>query len=169
MVGGTQAVVQFAGLTPGFVGLAQIRRGKADPDDGARQRGIKLPATLPAGSSLPLIIQSGSATSTPVNLLVRGSGTGGGPAVKLSDSFDRADAPGCSLGVADLAQGCAGSHYYLPVLSSSAGIVSHALRNTGSDYTSVQFSARRRPQGRTRPPQRPQAPYLHRRHFVAAP
>jgi uncharacterized protein (TIGR03437 family) len=39
------AVVQFAGLTPGSVGLVQIN--------------VQLPATLPAGSSLPVGLRLG--------------------------------------------------------------------------------------------------------------
>jgi uncharacterized protein (TIGR03437 family) len=56
-VGGAAAQVQFAGLTPGFVGLLQIN--------------IQLPATLLAGTSLPLTIAFGSSTAPTVNLAVR--------------------------------------------------------------------------------------------------
>ena len=56
-VGGSQAQVQFAGLTPGFVGLVQIN--------------IRLPVVLPSGSSLPLVVAFGSRTSPAVNLSVR--------------------------------------------------------------------------------------------------
>lgn len=56
-VGGASAIVQFSGLTPGFVGLLQIN--------------IQLPATLPAGPSLPLVITFPGASSAPVNLWVK--------------------------------------------------------------------------------------------------
>jgi uncharacterized protein (TIGR03437 family) len=56
-VGGAAAQVQFAGLTPGFVGLLQIN--------------IQLPATLPAGNTLPLVIAFGSSAAPTVNLAVR--------------------------------------------------------------------------------------------------
>ncbi len=58
MVGGVAATVQFSGLTPESVGLLQIN--------------IQLPATLPAGSgtppTLPLGINLGGSSSTPVKL-----------------------------------------------------------------------------------------------------
>jgi uncharacterized protein (TIGR03437 family) len=56
-VGGAAAQVQFAGLTPGLVGLLQIN--------------IQLPATLPAGNNLPLAIAFGSSAAPTVNLAVR--------------------------------------------------------------------------------------------------
>ncbi len=56
-IGGASAQVQFAGLTPGLVGLLQIN--------------IQLPVTLPAGSSLPLVIAFGSSAAPTVNLAVR--------------------------------------------------------------------------------------------------
>ena len=56
-VGGSNAQVLYAGLTVGFVGLAQFN--------------IQLPNPLPGGSSLPLLISFGSASSQPVNLAVR--------------------------------------------------------------------------------------------------
>jgi uncharacterized protein (TIGR03437 family) len=56
-LGGVACESLFAGLTPGFVGLAQFN--------------IRLPDRLPAGSSLPLIIRFGSASTQTVNLAVR--------------------------------------------------------------------------------------------------
>lgn len=56
-VGGVAAESLFAGWTPGFVGLGQFN--------------IRLPARLPSGSSLALIIRIGSASSQSVNLAVR--------------------------------------------------------------------------------------------------
>ena len=56
-VGGSNAPVLFAGLTSGFVGLAQFN--------------IQLPNPLPGGGSLPLVISFGSASSQPVNIAVR--------------------------------------------------------------------------------------------------
>jgi len=60
----------------------------------------------------------------------------------VSDSFNRPDATACALGKADLAKGGSGSHYYLPIYSTSAtGIVSQALQNLGLDYAGVQLTA----------------------------
>ena len=56
-VGGAAAQVQFAGLTPGSVGLVQIN--------------IQLPPTLPAGNSLPMAIAFGTSAAPKVNLAVR--------------------------------------------------------------------------------------------------
>ena len=53
-VGGAQAQVFFAGLTPGFVGLAQIN--------------IQLPDPLPAGNTLEMVVDFAGSTSRPVNL-----------------------------------------------------------------------------------------------------
>lgn len=58
MIGGSPVQVLFAGLAPGFVGLAQIN--------------VRLPSALPAGSMLPLVVQFGSAASQSVNLSVLG-------------------------------------------------------------------------------------------------
>jgi uncharacterized protein (TIGR03437 family) len=133
-VGGAAASVQFAGLTPGSVGLVQIN--------------IQLPSTLPAGSSLPLVATFAGAASPPVNLWVQSSATG--PVrgtVLVSDSFNRADAAACSLGRADLANGGSGSHYYLPVFPATSpsvypvALVSKALQNTGLNYSGVQLTA----------------------------
>ena len=56
-IGGAAAESLFAGLAPGFAGLAQFN--------------IRLPARLPSGSSLALIIRIGSSSSQTVNLAVR--------------------------------------------------------------------------------------------------
>ena len=48
--------VLFSGLTPGLIGVVQIN--------------IQLPATLPAGSTLPLVLNYGGAVSPAVNLNV---------------------------------------------------------------------------------------------------
>lgn len=55
-VGGAAAQVLFSGLTPGLVGLLQIN--------------IQLPATLPAGSTLPMVLQFGSSATQAANLYV---------------------------------------------------------------------------------------------------
>ena len=57
-VGGAPAQVFFAGLTPGFVGLAQIN--------------LQLPDALPAGNALDLIISFDQASSRPVMLPTTG-------------------------------------------------------------------------------------------------
>lgn len=59
------AAVQFAGLTGGFVGLAQIN--------------IQLPDMLPQGSTLPLVIRFGSSASQIVNLAVKSASPTSGP------------------------------------------------------------------------------------------
>lgn len=53
-IGGVEAAVSFAGLAPGFVGLGQIN--------------IELPAGLPQGSPLPLVIRFGENESQPLEL-----------------------------------------------------------------------------------------------------
>ena len=71
-VGNAGVQVLFAGLTPGFVGLAQIN--------------IQLPAKLPAGTSLPLLLQFGNAPSQQVNLSVAGAGAGGSPSISVTQA-----------------------------------------------------------------------------------
>jgi len=129
-VGGAAASVSFAGLTPYFVGLVQIN--------------IQLPSTYPAGSSLPLVVSFAGAASPAVNLAVQG-GSGAPSLVLVSDSFNRANATACALGKADLALGGSGSHYYLPLFSTSStfgvSISSGALQNNSTDYSGVQLTA----------------------------
>ncbi|HEY6390911.1 MAG TPA: choice-of-anchor X domain-containing protein [Bryobacteraceae bacterium] len=68
MVGGTQAQVLFAGLTPFFVGLVQVN--------------FRVPSTLPAtGSTVPLSLSFGQAAANNVNLSIP-------PAVDLSVKLD---------------------------------------------------------------------------------
>jgi hypothetical protein len=129
-VGGAAASVSFAGLTPGMVGLVQIN--------------IQLPSTYPAGSSLPLVVSFAGAAAPAVNLPVQG-GSGAPSLVLVSDSFNRADATACALGKADLALGGSGTHYYLPLFSTSStfgvSITSGALQNNSTDYSGVQLTA----------------------------
>jgi sugar lactone lactonase YvrE len=58
-IGGVNAPVSFAGLTPGGIGLAQFN--------------IRVPNNLPSGSTLPLVINFNGAASYPVNLAVKNS------------------------------------------------------------------------------------------------
>jgi uncharacterized protein (TIGR03437 family) len=129
-VGGAAASVSFAGLTPYFVGLVQIN--------------IQLPSTYPAGSSLPLVVSFAGAAAPAVNLAVQG-GSGAPSLVLVSDSFNRANATACALGKADLALGGSGSHYYLPLFSTSStfgvSVSSGALQNNSTDYSGVQLTA----------------------------
>ena len=53
-IGGVEVEVLFAGLAPDFVGLGQIN--------------IQLPAGLPQGSPLPLVIRFGENESQPLQL-----------------------------------------------------------------------------------------------------
>lgn len=59
-LGGARVEVQYSGMTGGAVGLAQFN--------------IKLPASLPRNDSLPLVIQFGNVSSSPVNLAIRSTG-----------------------------------------------------------------------------------------------
>jgi uncharacterized protein (TIGR03437 family) len=81
---------------------------------------------------------------SPATVALSGAGIGGGPSfgtVLVSDSFNRPDAGTCSVGVADLAYGGAGSHYYLPIFSTTAsGLVAGALQNNSLDYGGVQLT-----------------------------
>ncbi|MEP7364629.1 MAG: choice-of-anchor D domain-containing protein [Acidobacteriota bacterium] len=56
-LGGQTVTVLYAGLSPLFIGLAQLN--------------LKLPATLPSGAKLPLIIRFGAATGQTVQLPVQ--------------------------------------------------------------------------------------------------
>jgi uncharacterized protein (TIGR03437 family) len=56
-IGGVNAPVGFAGLTPGLIGLAQFN--------------VQVPNNLPSGSALPLVINFNGAASSPVNLAVQ--------------------------------------------------------------------------------------------------
>ena len=69
-IGGVTAPVSFAGLTPDAIGLAQFD--------------IQVPQDLPAGSTLPLIINFSAATSTPVNLAVQSGKASANLIVKFS-------------------------------------------------------------------------------------
>lgn len=60
--------------------------------------------------------------------------------VLISDSFNRADADGCSLGQADLALGGSGVHYYLNIFANGASIAGSALQNVGGDFGGMQFT-----------------------------
>ena len=55
-VGSAPAIVLFSGLTPGFVGLVQVN--------------IQLPGSLPAGSTLPLVLSYNGSAAPSVNLAV---------------------------------------------------------------------------------------------------
>jgi uncharacterized protein (TIGR03437 family) len=58
-IGGAQAPVSFAGLTPGAIGLAQFN--------------VQVPGSLPAGSTAPLVISFNGAASQPVQLYTTGA------------------------------------------------------------------------------------------------
>jgi uncharacterized protein (TIGR03437 family) len=127
--------------------------------------GFSLPSqpstfTLQPGGSQPVTVRYTPASATsasgiltiasndpssPATVALSGTGVAAGPThgtVTLSDSFNRADATACALGKADLALGGAGSHYYLPINSTtSSSIVSGALQNNTLDYAGVQLSA----------------------------
>jgi uncharacterized protein (TIGR03437 family) len=56
-IGGQPAVVHYAGLTPGFVGLYQVN--------------VQIPSGVPPGASVPLVISQDSVPSNTVTLTVR--------------------------------------------------------------------------------------------------
>jgi len=116
--------------------------------------------TLQPGGALPVTVRytpasattaSGTLTiasndpSSPATVALSGTGVAVGPAhgtVMVSDSFNRANATACALGKADLALGGSGTHYYLPINSTSGvSIVSGTLQNNTLDYAGVQLSA----------------------------
>ena len=68
-LGAAPVTMLFAGLTPGLAGMLQMN--------------IQLPVTLPAGSSLPMVVQFLGGTSPAVNLAVQGSLVSG-PKLTLS-------------------------------------------------------------------------------------
>jgi hypothetical protein len=98
-----------------------------------------------ASDSGTLTIASNDAAS-PATVTLSGTGVAGsGPTpgtVAVSDSFNRADATACALGKADLSLGGSGSHYYLPINSTTGvSIVSGTLQNNTLDYAGVQLTA----------------------------
>lgn len=129
-LGNGAASVSWAGMTPSMVGLAQIN--------------IQLPSSFPAVSTLPLLFSFAGATSQSVNLAVQG-GSGSPSNVLVSDTFNRANAPACNLGEADLALGGSGAHYYEPLVTTSpmfgVSVASGALQSNSADYSGVQFTA----------------------------
>jgi uncharacterized protein (TIGR03437 family) len=56
-IGGQPAVVQFAGLTPGFAGLYQVN--------------VQIPAGVTPSASVPLVISQDGVPSNTVTLAVR--------------------------------------------------------------------------------------------------
>ncbi len=68
-LGAAPVTVLWTGLTPSFAGLVQMN--------------IQLPATLPAGSTLPMVIKYPGGTSPAVNLAVQSSAVSG-PKLTLS-------------------------------------------------------------------------------------
>ena len=57
-IGGIQANVTFYGLAPGFVGLYQVN--------------VQVPAGLPAGNAVPLVLTIGGQTSNTVSVAISG-------------------------------------------------------------------------------------------------
>jgi len=62
-IGGKQAVVYFAGLAPGFVGLYQVN--------------VQVPAGVAPGDTVPLVMSVGGVNSNTVNLAVASTGSSG--------------------------------------------------------------------------------------------
>jgi uncharacterized protein (TIGR03437 family) len=56
-IGGTPAIVSYAGLAPGFVGLYQVN--------------VVVPSEIPVGGAVPLIMSMGNATSNTVTIGVQ--------------------------------------------------------------------------------------------------
>jgi len=98
-----------------------------------------------SGSSYNLTIASNDPGS-PKTIPLSGTATASTANVILSDSFQRADAPACSLGQADLARGGSGTYFYLPIAPGASGpaganLVSDALQNNGTALGGVQLTA----------------------------
>jgi uncharacterized protein (TIGR03437 family) len=108
-VGGAPVQVLFAGLTPGFVGLVQIN--------------IKLPATLPPGNSLPIVVQFPGGSSPSLNL-----STGNGLAGNLTVSFSPNP----------VTTGSDGNWHYTITLQETGGVgVTLTKLTASSDLTAV--------------------------------
>lgn len=106
-LGGANVEVLFAGLTPRYVGLAQLN--------------LRLPATLPEGSPLPLVVEIGATVSAATQLAMRTAAPGVGPR------------PAFSLARLDFGDVAAGATKDLAV----------TLRNSGDarlDVTTAAFS-----------------------------
>jgi uncharacterized protein (TIGR03437 family) len=58
-IGGIPAVVSFAGLVPGFVGLYQVN--------------AQIPGAAPEGNAIPVILSIGGAAANPVTIAIAGS------------------------------------------------------------------------------------------------
>jgi len=113
-IGGVNAPVAFAGLTPGGIGLAQFN--------------IQVPTGLPSGSSLPLVINFNGAVSQPVNLAI-GSGSGTTTATaNVQYTFTPST----------VSQSPDGKWYYSTILqeTSGVGVTFTKMVSNGIDYTS---------------------------------
>jgi uncharacterized protein (TIGR03437 family) len=102
------------------------------------------PATAAPGDWTVKCLLNNNTVVFTLTVTVLPAGAGGGP-VLVSDSFNRADAPACALGQADLAFGGVAAHYYVPLFGGSlvpvgASLVSHALQNNGLDFGGVQLT-----------------------------
>ncbi|MBI1786794.1 MAG: choice-of-anchor D domain-containing protein [Acidobacteria bacterium] len=110
---------------------------------------VRFSPAAPGAQSATLSLSSdGGNLSAP--LTGTGASSGTPPAVvQLSDSFNRANADRCALGVMDLALGGSGVRYYLPIFSmggnpatpAGANIVSGTLENNGLDFGGVQVTS----------------------------
>jgi uncharacterized protein (TIGR03437 family) len=100
---------------------------------------VRYAPTLGGAANGTLVLNSNDPAQPAVSVALTGQATS--PLnVLISDSFNRADADKCNLGQADLALGGSGAHYYLPVFSTGASIISGALQNNGQGYGGVQLT-----------------------------
>jgi uncharacterized protein (TIGR03437 family) len=107
---------------------------------GSQMLTVRYAPTLGGAAKGTLVLNSNDPAQPSVSVALTGQATSPFN-VLLSDSFNRADADKCSLGHADLALGGSGTHYYLPVFSTGASIVSDTLKNNGQGYGGVQLTA----------------------------
>ena len=113
-LGGAPVQVLFAGIAPGSIGLVQIN--------------LQLPATLPAGYRLPLVIQLPNDTSPPVEIAVAGDG---GTAPVLSLSANSLAFGNVSVGHTATLTETVSNQGNLPLLVSSASLSGTGFSLTG--------------------------------------
>jgi len=85
-IGGIPATVVFSGLAPGFVGLYQVN--------------VRVPANVPSGNAVPVVLGIGGASAKPVTLASTGSSTSSAVSVTDSNGVATVTSGGVSIPVA---------------------------------------------------------------------
>ena len=85
-IGGIPATVVFSGLAPGFVGLYQVN--------------VRVPANVPSGNAVPVVLGIGGASAKPVTLASTGSSTSSAVSVTDSNGAATVTSGGVSIPVA---------------------------------------------------------------------